>query len=82
MRVYMYTSIPPCKAGEGKWVGASILLCLCSSLSKEQGVTVLAVCLVYDYLVLQKVGRNAAVIIYLPSEPTMWCWNVRSWTLS
>ena len=41
--------------GEGKWMCASIALCLCSALSKEQGVTVLAVCLITDYFIHQKV---------------------------
>ena len=30
-------------------------MCLCSVLSKEQGITVIAVCLAYEFLVLQKV---------------------------
>ena len=42
--------------GEGKWVFGSIALCLCSALSKEQGITALAVCLITDYLVYQKVS--------------------------
>ena len=43
---------------EGKWVGVSILFCLASVLSKEQGITVLAVNLVYDCLILQKVSKQ------------------------
>ena len=42
-------------AGELKWVCACLLLSLCSVLSKEQGITVLGVCLVTDYFIYQKV---------------------------
>lgn len=52
----MYRSIV--SAGEGKWLGISLLLCLCSALSKEQGITVVAVILAYDYLVMQRVSSH------------------------
>lgn len=35
----------------------SLLLCLCSMLSKEQGITVLAVCLCYEYFITNKVSQ-------------------------
>ena len=36
-------------------MGVSLLLTLCSVLSKEQGITVVALCVVYDFFSLQKV---------------------------
>ena len=35
----------------------SCALCLCSVLSKEQGITVVAVCVVYDFFILHKVSQ-------------------------
>ena len=49
---------PIVSADKGKWVGVSLLLCLCSALSKEQGITVVAVILAYDYLVMQRVSHS------------------------
>ena len=49
---------PIVSAGRGKWVGVSLLLCLCSALSKEQGIMVVAVILAYDYLVMQEVSHS------------------------
>ena len=51
--------------GRPKLVGASILLCLCSVLSKELGITVLAVNTLYDYLVLQKVRHYSELIMII-----------------
>lgn len=38
-----------------KWVWFSFVLTVCSVLSKEQGVTVVAVCVVYDFFTAHKV---------------------------
>ena len=38
------------------WIALCLLLTGCSVLSKEQGLTVMAVCIVYDYFCIQKVG--------------------------
>ena len=42
-----------------------LLLTVCSLLSKEQGITVVAVCVVYDFLCLQKVGQRAVISIII-----------------
>ena len=34
-----------------------LFLCLCSVLSKEQGVTVIALCLCYDFFIVHKVSN-------------------------
>ena len=56
--LYIHVYIHITNAGRPKLVGVSILLCLCSVLSKELGITVLAVNMIYDYLVLQKVSNK------------------------
>ena len=38
-----------------RWLALTVLFTLCSALSKEQGITVVAVCVVYDFFCLQKV---------------------------
>ena len=38
-----------------KWLGVTLLLAVCSVLSKEQGITVVAVCLTFDVFLAQKV---------------------------
>ena len=37
------------------WLSLSLFLCLCSVLSKETGITVVAVCLTYDLFIFNKV---------------------------
>ena len=39
------------------WIGLCLLFTSCSVLSKEQGLTVMAVCVVYDFFLLQKVVK-------------------------
>jgi len=39
----------------------TMLLCLCSFLSKEQGITAVAVCLSYDAFIEQKVMFDASM---------------------
>ena len=41
------------------WLGVAVLFILCSFLSKEQGITVVAVCVVYDAFCIQKVSTNS-----------------------
>ena len=41
-----------------KYLLASLVLCLCSVLSKEQGITGVAVCLTYDVFIAQKVTKD------------------------
>ena len=43
-----------------RWLVLTMLLCLCSVLSKETGITVLAVCLMYECFILNTVS----LIIY------------------
>ena len=38
-----------------RWLAVTVLFVLCSFLSKEQGITVVAVCVVYDAFCIQKV---------------------------
>ena len=38
-----------------KWLVVSLLFCFCSVLSKEQGITAVAVCFTYDVFITQKV---------------------------
>ena len=38
-----------------KWLVVSLLFCFCSVLSKEQGITAVAVCFTYDVFIAQKV---------------------------
>ena len=38
-----------------KWLALSMLLCLCSALSKETGITVVAVCIIYDCFIMNTV---------------------------
>ena len=41
------------------WLLVSLLCIVCSALSKEQGITVAAVCIVYDFFIVHKVwGRG------------------------
>ena len=49
-------------------MAVSILFCLCSALSKEQGLTVTAVCLIYDIFVFQKVSKTINYIILFVDE--------------
>ena len=36
----------------------SLLMCFCSVLSKEQGITAIAVCMAYDLFIAQKVTES------------------------
>ncbi len=38
-----------------QWLALSLVLCTCSALSKETGITAIAVCLAMDYLLIQQV---------------------------
>ena len=38
-----------------RWLSLSLLLTVCAMLSKEQGITVAALCLTYDFFVAQNV---------------------------
>ncbi len=38
-----------------RWLVLSLVLCTCSALSKETGITAIAVCLAMDYLLIQQV---------------------------
>ena len=44
------------------WMAAVLLYCLCAVLSKEQGITVVGVCLVYEFFLLHKVGKIQHVV--------------------
>ena len=37
-------------------LAVSVILCLCSALSKELGITAVAVFVVYEFFILNKVG--------------------------
>ena len=39
------------------WMSGVVLSCLCAVLSKEQGITVVGVCLIYEFFLLHKVGH-------------------------
>ena len=41
----------------GWWLAVTLMFCLCSVLSKEQGITVVAVCVTYEFFVLYKVNN-------------------------
>ena len=41
-----------------KWVLSSMFFCLCSFLSKEQGITAMAVCIAYEMFIVLKVRHN------------------------
>ena len=41
--------------GRALWLSLSLCLSVCAMLSKEQGITVIAVCLTYDFFIVQKV---------------------------
>jgi hypothetical protein len=45
------------------WIVISIILCVLSLLSKEQGVTVIAVCVVYDVLYVCNIQQKDVMII-------------------
>ena len=47
-----------------KWLLLSMFLCLCSFLSKEQGITSLAVCLAYECFIVLKVSQHVTVVSY------------------
>lgn len=38
------------------WLSLSLCLSVCAMLSKEQGITVTAICLVYDFFIAQQVS--------------------------
>ena len=40
-----------------KWVCLSLIMCFCSVLSKEQGITAVAVCLTYDVFIARNVSH-------------------------
>ena len=39
------------------WMVPVILCCLCAVLSKEQGITVVGVCVVYELFIIHKVSE-------------------------
>ena len=41
-----------------------VVICLCSALSKEQGITVVAVCLTYDFFIVHKVNFSCFCYCY------------------
>ena len=45
------------------WLSLSLSLSVCAMLSKEQGITVIAVCLTYDFFIIQKVIINLIRIV-------------------
>lgn len=45
------------------WLSLSLCLSVCAMLSKEQGITVIAVCLTYDFFIIQKVITNLTSIM-------------------
>ena len=57
--MYNVCSFPRC-SGWG-WAGLALLLAVCSVLSKEQGVTVVAVCFTIDVFLIQKVRTCACI---------------------
>ena len=46
------------------WFVGSLLLVLCSALSKEIGITAVAVCLAYEFLIYKKVHKRTCTHFY------------------
>ncbi len=62
------------------WLSGSMMLTLCSLLSKESGLTVTALCVVYDYFILHRVSacmHTSNTCGYKPMH-TLWCITI-SW---
>ena len=53
----MLTDCFPSLFSGGWWFAVTLMFCLCSVLSKEQGITVVAVCVTYEFFVLYKVNN-------------------------
>lgn len=49
---------PSPSAAGFKWVCLSLVMCFCSVLSKEQGITAIAVCLTYDVFIARNVSHH------------------------
>ena len=47
-----------------KWLALSLLFCFSSLLSKEQGITAVAVCFTYDVFIAQKVVVLIVVLVH------------------
>ena len=47
------------------WFILSLVSCVCSVLSKEQGITVLAVCICYDFFIHHKVQYTVFAFLTL-----------------
>lgn len=52
-------SIPP--GSSVGWLVGSLLLGLCSMVGKEQGITVVALCLMYDFFIVHKVQKTSYI---------------------
>ena len=46
-----------------KWLVLSLVLCGCSALSKETGITAVALCLTLDYSFIQQVNEDCVCIL-------------------
>ena len=60
------------KSTKWRWVTSTVILATLSMLSKEQGVTVVAVCAVYELVVIQKTSPRDIVNLKFLSKASHW----------